>query len=175
MHREDLSNRRRLWIAGGIGLVVAGTMLAIFVSLIGGTVMQVRSADPVTAQQELPQELTPVPTTSEPPPTSATPSPTTRPSRTPQRQPTLTATPVQAAAYDRIDLSGSFPGLPAGTPLQVQRREGGSWVAFPVSLQTGAGGEFTTYVETGRLGANLFRVTATGSARSTATVTVQIG
>lgn len=175
MDNEDLSNRRRLWVAGGIGLVVAGTMLAVFVSLVGGTVMQLRTADPVTAQQDLPPALTPVPTTTKPPPTSATPPPTTRPSRTPQRQPTLTATPEQAAPYDRIDLSGSFPGAPAGTRLQVQRREGGSWVAFPVSLQTGAGGDFSTYVETGRLGANLFRVMATGSARSTATVTVRIG
>jgi hypothetical protein len=62
-----------------------------------------------------------------------------------------------------------------GAQLQVQRKQGGAWAAFPVTTTTGPGGTFTTAVETGQVGTNVFRLTDLRSGRSTPPVTVRIG
>jgi hypothetical protein len=58
--------------------------------------------------------------------------------------------------------------------LQVQRKEGGSWSDFPVSV-TVSDGRFSTYVQTGRSGPNRFRVRDTDSKRVSNPVTVRVG
>jgi hypothetical protein len=67
---------------------------------------------------------------------------------------------------------GSYPGG-NGTTLQVQRREGGSWAAFPTSA-TVDDGTFRTYVESGQPGPNAFRVVdpARGQASNVVVFTV---
>ena len=84
----------------------------------------------------------------------------------------LSASPLQVAAMERIYLTGTYPGG-EGASLQVQRKEGG-WSDFPVSASV-SGGTFSTYVMTGRTGVNKFRVVDTGSGRKSNPVTVRVG
>ena len=86
---------------------------------------------------------------------------------------TLTASPRQAASYQRVNLTGSYPGHD-GAVLQVQRRVGnGAWSDFPTSTHV-SGGRFATYIQTGMAGVNRFRVVdkATGKASNVASVTI---
>ena len=86
----------------------------------------------------------------------------------------LAASPVATGAYERIDLTGRYRTAPDGTELQVQRKEDGVWATFPTVAHV-SDGAFATYVETGHAGLNLFRVTDTGTGRSSNPVTVRIG
>jgi hypothetical protein len=47
--------------------------------------------------------------------------------------------------------------------LQVQRWEGGKWLAFPVPTKTDKSGKFTAYVELGQPGRYRLRVLDPGS------------
>ena len=84
----------------------------------------------------------------------------------------LSAGQTQVSEMGRIDLVGSYPGG-EGAVLQVQRKEGGSWSDFPVSVSV-SGGQFSTYVQTGRVGRTEFRVVDTDTDAVSNTVTVQI-
>ena len=75
----------------------------------------------------------------------------------------------------RIDLTGSYP-TGEGAVLQVQRATGpgDDWVDFPVTV-TVSGGQFSTYVQTGKAGPNRFRVIDTDTDLASNEVTVTIG
>jgi hypothetical protein len=161
-------------IAAAIGLVIGiFTAGAVYMS---GLVPE-DSPEPTVAEAEPDAEdslpspsLSPTPTRKE----SASPSSGTRPAdrtrpspsrepspsrtRRPQRDQgiTLRASASSVGSYGRVTLSGRYPGG-NGTTLQVQRREGGSWAAFPTSA-TVDGGSFSTYVASGQPGPNRFRV-----------------
>jgi len=173
---EDEDSRaanKRLLILGAVGLLVAAAMLGLFFALISDTVVRVFPESSPTTQREPDRRSEPATETETP--TESPSSPTeTQPTRPPRPGPTLIATPQQTGVYDPIDLTGVFPGLPEGTPLQVERRENGAWVPFPVTLTSNAGGTFSTYVQTGRLGRNVFRITAVDSGLSTPRVSVLI-
>lgn len=85
----------------------------------------------------------------------------------------LTAGQQRVSPMQQIDLTGRYPGGD-GAILQVQRLDGGSWVAFPVTTQVSDGG-FSTYVQTGRPGPNKFRVADTSQGEFSNPVTVTIG
>ena len=76
----------------------------------------------------------------------------------------LRASTSQAASYEEVTLRGRYPGA-TGTTLQVQRREGGSWAAFPTSA-TVDGGTFSTFVASGQPGLNEFRVVDPSTGRT---------
>jgi hypothetical protein len=105
--------------------------------------------------------------------TGSAPTPPTRTAR-PKKKRTISlqAFPHQVSANERINLTGVYPGA-EGASLQVQRFEG-SWVDFPVSASV-RGGAFTTYIYTGRSGANRFRVVDKASGRKSNPVRVRIG
>lgn len=84
----------------------------------------------------------------------------------------LSASPLQVSAMERIYLTGTFPGG-EGASLQVQRMEDG-WTDFPVSTSV-SGGTFSTYVMTGRNGDNRFRVVDPASGKKSNPVKVQVG
>jgi hypothetical protein len=86
---------------------------------------------------------------------------------------TLTASPLAVATSQRIDLDGSCRSVPSGAVLQVQRKEGGQWIDFPVTA-TCSGGTFSTYILTGHSGVNRFRMLALGSNETSNTVRVQV-
>ena len=90
----------------------------------------------------------------------------------PKKAITLQAGQTSVGNFQRIDLSGVYPGG-EGAILQVQRFENGAWADFdatiPVSNET-----FTTYVQSAMVGVNKFRVidNSTGDASNPITVTV---
>ena len=84
----------------------------------------------------------------------------------------LSASPLEVSAMERIYLTGTFPGG-EGASLQVQRMEDG-WTDFPVSTSV-SGGTFSTYVMTGRNGDNRFRVVDPASGKKSNPVKVQVG
>lgn len=120
-------------------------------------------------------------------PTTASPRPTNRPTTTPATATTrprrtrrpprpaivLTAFPRRASTYQRVTLSGRYQAAP-GTSLQVQRKEAGAWADFPTSASVD-GGTFSTYVKTGHLGLNPFRVVDESTGKVSNVVVVTIG
>ena len=167
--------RGRILIGSVAGLVVAGVLIGLLVAWLSTSVLNAVGLDtdetaprPVTTSQ--PTEPSSTPERSDT--TSATPSapPTSK------KDPTLTATPSQVGAYDEITLTGRFPGLAPGTDLQIQRRVGsGAWELFPVSLSSGAGGRFSTFVQTGQTGENEFRIKVPTSGLTTPIAAVLVG
>lgn len=85
----------------------------------------------------------------------------------------LSAGQSSVSPMSRIDLVGTFTGG-EGAVLQVQRKENGQWSDFPVSVSVN-GEEFSTYVQTGRTGKNVFRMADTDSKKVSNTVTVTVG
>jgi len=105
---------------------------------------------------------------------AAQPKPTNpeRPRTASNRLITLNATPQSAEAYERVDLTGTYEGNGATTSLQVQRLEGETWVDLRVSASV-QGRTFSTYILTGVVGDNRFRV-QDGSGQTSNVVTVTI-
>lgn len=77
-------------------------------------------------------------------------------SETPTTTITLAAGQESVGAMEQIPLSGTYPSG-EGAILQVQRLEDGQWVDFPVTMSVSSQ-RFATYVLTGRIGENRFRV-----------------
>jgi hypothetical protein len=120
-------------------------------------------------------------------------SPTPTPSVTPYESPTSTgdpfaeesptakgdngeielfASPVVASPNEQVDLNGIYLNGDGAT-LQVQRRDGSTWVDFPVTVSVESG-SFTTYVSTSRLGDLRFRMLDVETGRTSNVVTVTI-
>jgi hypothetical protein len=160
--------------------VVAGVVIGLTVAWLSTRILDAAGLDDpyptippertVAQRNQAPDDTTPEPSD----PTTATPSsPTTTPGL---REPTLTASPSQVGADEPITLSGRFPGLPAGTSLQIERRIGGSaWELFPVSLTSGDNGSFSVIVQTGQVGDNEFRLSVPGTVRVSPAVPVSVG
>ncbi len=85
----------------------------------------------------------------------------------------LSATQQSVSPMQQIDLTGTYQAG-EGAVLQVQRLEGGTWSDFPVTMSV-SGGTFATYVQTGNVGPNQFRVVDTDSQVMSNEVTVTVG
>ena len=85
---------------------------------------------------------------------------------------TLQAGQTSVGNFERIDLTGVYPGG-EGAILQVQRMENGVWTEFDATIPV-SGETFVTYVQSARSGVNKFRVVdnATGEVSNLVTVTV---
>jgi hypothetical protein len=70
--------------------------------------------------------------------------------------------PVRARPFQTVRIEGMYRSGP-DTFLQVQRWEGGEWLAFPVPTKTDKSGKFTAYVELGQPGRYRLRVLDPGS------------
>ena len=167
------------------GVVVLGVVVGLLLSWVGTSVLDaagINGDDGGTAQRPIMQDPvapTPSPTATPTEPTTTEPTEPTEPTTTRTDEPsagagTLAATPESAAAFTRVTLTGRLPGVPAGTSLQVQRLEDGSWMPFPTTATATASGSFSTYVEIGQPGPNRMRVIVPASSRSTRTVTITI-
>jgi hypothetical protein len=86
---------------------------------------------------------------------------------------TLQSYPAKVAPGQRVNLTGVYQSG-EGATLQVQRFENGGWTDFPTTASV-RGGIFTTYVMTGRVGMNRFRVLDPASGRSSNPVRVRVG
>ncbi len=100
--------------------------------------------------------------------TQPQPSPTKR--KPPIR---LRMSPRQVGPGERITLTGTYP-RGSGQTLQVQRRQEGSWVDFPVTAQV-SDQEFTTWIQTTRTGRSPFRVFDKGRGRASNVVVIAVG
>lgn len=93
--------------------------------------------------------------------------------RKPRSVISLSVSPLEVAAMERIDLTGTYPGG-EGATLQVQRFEGG-WSDFAGVSATVRGGTFSTFVMTGRSGENRFRVVDRAGGKTSNVVRVRVG
>jgi hypothetical protein len=85
----------------------------------------------------------------------------------------LSAAATEVSPMEEIYLTGVYPGG-EGAVVQVQRFESGKWEDFPVDASV-SGETFSTYVQTGRLGVNKFRVRDTSGPNVSNEVRVKIG
>ena len=86
---------------------------------------------------------------------------------------TLFVAPQNVSPGERINFNGVYTDG-EGARLQVQRKEGGAWVDFPVEA-TVRGGSFETWIQTSRTGVTKFRVFDAAADRASNVVTVTIG
>ncbi len=68
----------------------------------------------------------------------------------------LDISPVKAKPMERVNLTGTYKGAD-NLALQVQRFEDGSWTGFGVEANVRVG-TYATYVQTGRVGEQRFRM-----------------
>lgn len=120
---------------------------------------------------------TPLPTTALPVPDEDEPSETPDDEEEPSEEPgaeglQISISPVMVRPMERINITGTYDGMDAAQ-VQVQRKEGGSWVPFPVTATVRAG-SFSTYVMTGRTGDNKFRVFDPGAGKASNAITVTV-
>lgn len=86
---------------------------------------------------------------------------------------TLSATRTEVGPMENIDLTGVYPEG-EGAILQVERFADGDWIEFPVTASV-SNETFSTYVQTGQLGENRFRVRDSDSDAVSNEVTVTVG
>jgi hypothetical protein len=85
----------------------------------------------------------------------------------------LTSAQQSVSPMQQIVLTGTYQAG-EGAILQVQRLEGGTWSDFPVTASV-SGGTFSTYVQTGNVGPNQFRVVDTDTQAISNEVSVTVG
>lgn len=135
-------------------------------------------SDTATSEANAPGvPVTPLPTTALPVPgeesSSATPDEEESTDEPGAKGLQISISPVLVGPMECINITGTYRGMD-NAQVQVQRKEGGRWTDFPVDATVRAG-SFATYVMTGRLGDNKFRVfdPRAGKASNAITVTVQ--
>lgn len=99
------------------------------------------------------------------------------PSKSPSaktHQITLSAGETSVAPMQQINLTGVYPGG-EGAILQVQRQLGGKWQDFLSVDAAVSGGQFSTYVQTGQVGMQKFRMRDTTSGMLSNVVSVKVG
>ncbi|MDQ6688082.1 MAG: hypothetical protein M3Z50_10840 [Actinomycetota bacterium] len=181
MHDEDDGSAN----VAGTALKVAGIALVLGLVIGVGTLLLVRSLGlnsprqpgPAAVKSTSTSPAQPLPSTALPTPKTSTPGTglSTGPNPTPSSGNgiQLALSPAFARPMQRVNLTGSYPGKD-NMSLQVQRKEGGAWTSFPTSAQV-QNGTFQTYVLTGRLGDQVFRVfdPQTNTASNPVTVTIK--
>lgn len=85
----------------------------------------------------------------------------------------LSAGQTEVGPMEPIDLTGVYPGG-EGAILQVQQFTGGKWDDFPVTTSV-SNETFSTYIQTGQLGRNKFRMVDTKTGEISNEVRVTIG
>jgi hypothetical protein len=91
----------------------------------------------------------------------------------PKKRISLQAGETSVSPMGRIDLTGTYPGG-EGAVLNVQKFSNGSWQDFYSISATVTNGTFATYIQTGTLGMNRFRVIDSDTRQASNQVRVQI-
>jgi hypothetical protein len=171
--------RGRVLLAALIGLVVAGVVIGLAVAWLSTRVLDAAGLDdpyPTIPPERTVAQRGQSPDDTAPDQSERTPAAQTPATTTAVKDPTLTASPRQVGPNEPISLTGRFPGLAAGTSLQIERRIGGSpWELFPVSLTSGEDGSFSVIVQTGQVGENEFRLSVPGTTRVSPPAPVTVG
>jgi hypothetical protein len=133
-------------------LALAATALA---ALLIGALLFAASRDRGVIAQSVPT-VTATPTATVAKPTS---KPSDETTRTGRQEPTIQLEDLAdpARPFQTVRIEGTYRSGPDRF-LQVQRWEGGEWLAFPVPTKTDKSGKFTAYVELGQPGRYRLRV-----------------
>jgi hypothetical protein len=91
----------------------------------------------------------------------------------PKKRISLQAGETSVSPMGRIDLTGTYPGG-EGAVLNVQKFSNGSWQDFYSISANVTNGQFSTYIQTGTLGMNRFRVIDSDTKLTSNEVKVQI-
>ena len=163
-------------VAVGVGLVIA---LGVYIMVRALGVDDSTSAADSGSQPDAP--VSTLPTTALTPSGSPSPSPSEEPSATESSKPPrpkdkikLSATPDQVGPGERINLTGTYPGVD-NVALQVQRKENKVWVPFADVQAQVRVGTFETYVITSRTGGMKFRVFDPTAQEASNAVAVTVG
>ncbi len=163
---DERSEQVRNALLKGVGVIA---VIAVVIAL--GTVLMVNalglnsdsSDSPVGAASTsspspLPTKAIPQPSDSDTPTDepSESPSPSDGPSDGASGDIQLDVSPVIARPMERINLTGTYKGAD-NLQLQVQRFDAGAWSNFDAKTTVRVG-TFATYIMTGRVGENRFRV-----------------
>lgn len=116
--------------------------------------------------------------TLQPGPTQS-PSPSDKPSETqkpekPKNEISLAASQTAVAPMEQIDLTGVYPGG-EGAILRVERFSGGQWEDFAQITANVSNETFSTYIQTGQIGMQRFRVVDTDTGKASNEVRVRVG
>jgi hypothetical protein len=178
----DLSQQAHPILWGLLAMVIVAAVVGGFLALgalAASRVLGVGGSDSgagatAGASMYLPEpEATAVPESSDAPSSDEPSGPSSSAPAKPANPIRLAAAPRSVGSFERINLTGTYPGG-NGAILQVQRKEDGRWVEF--SVTAGVNGEsFATYVQTSRVGENRFRMLDTDSKKVSNAVTVTVG
>ena len=97
----------------------------------------------------------------------------TKTKKKPTKDISLSSGQTSVSPMAQIDLTGVYP-RGEGAILQVQKFENGGWTDFPVTVSV-AGETFSTFIQSGQIGKNKFRVVDTDNAKKSNEVRVRIG
>lgn len=101
-------------------------------------------------------------------------SPSAAAEEKPDKKITLQAGIVEAKPMERIDITGIYPGG-EGAILRLERDEGEGWEEFGIPDVSVTGEQFSTVIQTGRIGKHMFRMKDIDTGTYSNVVTVTIG
>jgi len=148
--------------------ITAGVLTAAaIIGIVGGGLMGAdsRSNDQPSAAAEQTATSSPEPSDSESPETAS------------GTGLMVEASETEVSQDARVDFTGELNPPIEGVELQVERSiDGGDWEDFPVTVTTNDDGSFSTWVASGRVGENEFRLSgeADGQPVESNTVTVRV-
>ncbi|MFF4244535.1 hypothetical protein ACFYY2_08670 [Streptomyces sp. NPDC001822] len=82
------------------------------------------------------------------------------------------ATARSVAPWEEFRIHGSARNIGAGTPVTLQQKQGGRWVALPATMRTAATGEYSLRVKLGIKGENALRIVGGGAVSPVVRTTV---
>ncbi|MGW7680326.1 hypothetical protein ACWGID_06275 [Kribbella sp. NPDC054772] len=85
---------------------------------------------------------------------------------------TIKSSATTAKAWAKVSFTGKTSGIAANTVVQVQRLQSGKWVNFPATTKVTSRATYSVWVQSGRVGANKFRVVAANTASAPVSVTI---
>lgn len=87
---------------------------------------------------------------------------------------TLSASQTEVSPMEQIDLTGIYPGG-EGAILRVERFSNGQWEDFAQITANVSNQTFSTYIQTGQVGLQRFRMVDTDTGQTSNTVQVRVG
>lgn len=87
-------------------------------------------------------------------------SPTTPPPPAPGGSLTATVSASSVRTAEEFRITGEAHGLPAGTPVTLQQRQGAQWVTLPATVNTTPRGTYSMRVRLAYQGRNALRMSA---------------
>jgi hypothetical protein len=157
-------------------LVAAGAVLGIGGGLLGGSLLGgIKASAPPPPAPRASAGPTVTPTPSAHSSSAAAAATTAAPTPTPQ---TLTAQADKTSAKpgERITITGTYAGAPAGTSLQVQRKIGdGDWKDFPARTRTDSSGGYDVWMRTSVKGSQQIRVADPSAGVASDPISITIG